>query len=89
MDQDVNLMEVAKMAKNVVVYSSNTCGYCTMAKDYLNQNGVAFTEKNVSTDIEARKELMSKGFMGVPVIYVEDEVIQGFDKARLDTLLGL
>ena len=77
------------MAKNVVVYSSNTCGYCTMAKDYLNQNGGAFTEKNVSTDIEARKELMSKGFMGVPVIYVEDEVIQGFDKARLDSLLGL
>ncbi len=77
------------MSKNVVIYSSNTCGYCTMAKDYLNQKGVPFTEKNVSTDIEARKELMSKGFMGVPVIYVEDEVIQGFDKARLDTLLGL
>ncbi len=77
------------MAKNVVVFSSNTCGYCTMAKEYLNEKGVAFTEKNVSTDVEARKELMSKGFMGVPVIYVEDEVIQGFDKARLDTLLGL
>jgi glutaredoxin-like YruB-family protein len=82
-------MEGIKMSKNVVVFSSNTCGYCTMAKDYLNQKGIAFTEKNVSTDIEARKELMSKGFMGVPVIYVEDEVIQGFDKARLDTLLGL
>ena len=77
------------MSKNVVVFSSNTCGYCTMAKEYLNQKGIEFTEKNVSTDIEARKELMSKGFMGVPVIYVEDEVIQGFDKARLDTLLGL
>lgn len=77
------------MAKNVVIFSSNTCGYCTMAKEYFNEKGVVYTEKNVSTDIEARKELMSKGFMGVPVIYVEDEVIQGFDKARLDTLLGL
>jgi len=77
------------MAKNVVIFSSNTCGYCTMAKEYFNEKGVAYTEKNVSTDLEARKELMSKGFMGVPVIYVEDEVIQGFDKARLDTLLGL
>jgi len=60
-----------------------------MAKDYLSENGVAFTEKNVSTDLEARKELMSKGFMGVPVIYVDDEVIQGFNKAKLDELLDL
>lgn len=75
--------------KNVVIYSSNTCGYCTMAKEYFNENNVEYTEKNVSTDLEARKELMSKGFMGVPVIYVEDEVIQGFDKVKLDELLGL
>ncbi len=77
------------MMKNVVIYSSNTCGYCTMAKEYFNENKVEFTEKNVSTDLEARKDLMAKGFMGVPVIYVEDEVIQGFDKAKLDELLGL
>jgi len=77
------------MSKNVTIFSSNTCGYCTMAKDYLTQKGISFTEKNVSTDIEARKELMSKGFMGVPVIYVDGEVVQGFDKARLDALLGL
>lgn len=77
------------MSKKVVVFSSNTCGYCTMAKEYLTEKGVAYEERNVSNDIEARKELMSKGFMGVPVIYVEDEVIQGFDKAKLDELLGL
>lgn len=75
--------------KNVVIYSSNTCGYCSMAKEYFNENNIEYTEKNVSTDLEARKDLMSKGFMGVPVIYVEDEVIQGFDKAKLDELLGL
>ena len=75
--------------KNVVIYSSNTCCYCTIAKEYFNENNVEYTEKNVSTDLEARKDLMSKGFMGVPVIYVEDEVIQGFDKAKLDELLGL
>ncbi|GAU76198.1 glutaredoxin family protein [Fusibacter sp. 3D3] len=77
------------MSKKVVVFSSNTCGYCTMAKEYLTEKGVAYEERNVSDDIEARKELMSKGFMGVPVIYVEDEVIQGFNKAKLDELLGL
>lgn len=77
------------MGKNVVVYTSSTCGYCTMAKNYLSENGIAYTEKNVSTDVEARKELMAKGFMGVPVIYVDDEIIQGFDKPKLDALLGL
>lgn len=77
------------MSKNVVVFSSNSCGYCTMAKEYLTEKGVAYTERNVSVDLEARKELQSKGFMGVPVIYVDDEIIQGFDKARLDQLLGL
>jgi len=38
--------------------------------------------------MEARKELISKGFMGVPVIYVDDQVIVGFDKAKLEELLG-
>ncbi|MGX8796952.1 glutaredoxin family protein [Fusibacter sp. JL298sf-3] len=77
------------MSKNVVVFSSNSCGYCTMAKEYLNEKGIEFTERNVSTDVEARKELMAKGFMGVPVIYVGEEIIQGFDKAKLEELLGL
>lgn len=73
--------------KNIVVYTSNTCGYCHLAKDYLNENKIEFTEKNVSTDPAARKELMSQGYMGVPVIFVGDEVIQGFDKDRLEALL--
>lgn len=75
------------MDKKVVVYTSNTCGYCHMVKDYLNENSIEFDERNVSTDAAARKELMSKGFMGVPVVYIDDEVIQGFDKAKLDELL--
>ncbi len=75
------------MDKKVVVFTSDTCGYCHMAKDYLNEINVEFEERNVSSDKEARKELMSKGFMGVPVIYVDEEVIQGFDKNKLDELL--
>lgn len=75
------------MDKKVTVFTSNTCGYCHMAKDYLNENNIEFEERNVSTDADARKELMSKGFMGVPVIYVGEEVIQGFDKGRLEELL--
>lgn len=77
------------MSKPVVVYTSNTCGYCHIAKDFLKENHIEFEEKNVSTDAAARKELMSKGFMGVPVIYVGEDVVQGFDKAKLTELLGL
>lgn len=73
--------------KNVVVYSSDTCIYCHDAKDYLKSIEVNYTEKNVSKDPVARKELMTRGFMGVPIIMVNDVVIQGFDKERIDQLL--
>jgi glutaredoxin 3 len=72
---------------NVVVYSSNTCPYCVSAKEYLQEKGVDYIEKNIQTNKEARKELMSMGHMGVPVILIDGEEIVGFDKARIDQLL--
>ena len=42
----------------------------------------------VKIDKEARAELMSKGYTGVPVICVGNEEIVGFDKARLDSALS-
>ena len=72
---------------NVLVYTSNTCPYCTLAKNYLSEKGVEYTEKNVQTDKEARKELMEMGHMGVPVVVVDGEQIVGFDKEKLDSLL--
>lgn len=75
------------MNKKITIYTSDTCGYCHMAKDYLDSKGVDFEEKNVSRDMNARKELMKQGFMGVPIINVNGEVIQGFDKDRLEELL--
>jgi glutaredoxin-like YruB-family protein len=73
---------------NVVVYTSNTCPYCTLAKNYLNEKGIEYTEKNVQTDKDARKELMSMGHMGVPVLIVDGQEIVGFDKDKLDSLLS-
>ena len=71
----------------VTIYTSNTCPYCTMAKDYLTEKNIEFEEKNVQTDAEARSELLAKGYTEVPVIYVDDEEIVGFDKAKLESLL--
>ena len=72
---------------NVTVYTSNTCPHCVSAKEYLNDKGIDYTEKNVQTDPSARKELMQMGHMGVPVIVVDGEEIVGFNKVKLDELL--
>lgn len=73
--------------KDVVVYTSNTCPYCTLAKNYLEEQDVAYTEKNVQTDKLARQELMEMGHMGVPVIVIDGEEIVGFDKDKIDEAL--
>lgn len=54
----------------------------------MQEKGVSFTEKNIQTDKEARKELMSMGHMGVPVIIIDGEEIVGFDKDRIEQLLN-
>ena len=73
---------------NVVVFTSNTCPYCVSAKDYLKEKGIEYTEKNVQTDKEARKELMGMGHMGVPVLVIDGVEIVGFDKGKIDELLA-
>ena len=72
---------------NVTIYTSNTWPHCVTAKQYLSEKGVDYTEKNVNTDPQARKELIQKGYMGVPVIIVDEEEMVGFNKARLEELL--
>lgn len=73
--------------KNVVVYTSNTCTYCTAAKEFLAEKGFEFEERNIK-EPTYRKELMSMGFMSVPVIKVDEDVVLGFDKEKLETLLN-
>ncbi|HEU0085895.1 MAG TPA: glutaredoxin domain-containing protein [Candidatus Paceibacterota bacterium] len=76
--------------KNVTIYSTPTCHFCHMAKDFFTANSIVYTDYDVATDLEKRKEMMEKtGQMGVPVIIIDDEIIVGFDKPRLSTLLGI
>lgn len=76
--------------KNVTIYSTPTCHFCHMAKDFFIANGVVFTEYNVASDLEKRKEMVEKsGQMGVPVIIIGDELTVGFDKPRIVGLLAL
>ena len=78
------------------VYSTTACPYCKMLKDYLQEKGVAFTEKIVDQDDAAKEEMVkeSGGFLGVPftVVVKEDgakETIVGFDKEKVNTALGI
>ncbi len=72
---------------NVVIYTSSTCPYCTMTKEYLDKKGVSYEEKNISTDMSARQELMDMGHMGVPVTLIDGTEVVNFDTDKIDSLI--
>jgi glutaredoxin-like YruB-family protein len=75
---------------NVTIYSTPTCPYCKLAKEFLKENKVAFTDVDVSADQAKAQEMIRKsGQMGVPVIDVDGTIIVGFDQKRLKAALGL
>ena len=72
----------------VTMYSTPTCHFCHMAKDFFAANKINYTEFNVASDIEKRKEMVQKsGQLGVPVITIGEETIVGFDEDRLKEVL--
>ena len=76
--------------KQVTIYSTPTCHFCHMAKEFFTQNKVQFTDHNVATDLAKRKEMIEKsGQMGVPVITIGDKLVVGFDEERLKELLAV
>lgn len=78
------------MAKSVTVYTTPTCPYCKMAKEYLKENNVPFKEIDVAADHKAAEEMIHKsGQMGVPVIEIDGKIIVGFDKDAMKAELGL
>ncbi len=78
------------MAKSVKIYSTSTCPYCTMAKDFLKKNNIEFDAVDVGTDHNAAEEMMNKsGQMGVPVLDIDGEIIVGFDKEAITKAMGI
>lgn len=74
--------------KKIKVYSTQSCPYCTMAKDFLKEKGVEFEDIDVSEDQAAAKEMVEKsGQMGVPVIDIDGELIVGFNKPAIEKAL--
>jgi glutaredoxin 3 len=76
--------------KNVIIYSTPTCHYCQLAKEFFKEKGIEYTEYNVLTDLEKRQEMIDKSEqLGVPVISIDGKIILGFDQAEISSLLGI
>jgi glutaredoxin 3 len=76
--------------KNVTIYSTPTCHFCHMAKEFFKEKNIAYTEHDVASDLAQRKEMVEKsGQMGVPVIIIDNDLIVGFNKPKIAELLGV
>ena len=74
----------------VKIYTTTTCSYCKMAKEFFKKNNVNYIEVNVENDEKAAEEMIEKsGQMGVPVIDVNGKIIVGFDRPALEKALKL
>jgi len=72
----------------VKIYSIPTCPYCKMTKEYLRSKDISFVEYDVSQDQAALEDMVkASGQTAVPVIVINQEVIVGFDRRRIDSLL--
>jgi glutaredoxin 3 len=72
----------------IIIYSTPSCHFCHMAKDYFKSINVPFEEINVAGNIDKQKELVAKsGQFGVPVIIIDDKIVVGFDRPKIDKLL--
>lgn len=78
------------MAKSVKVYSTSTCSYCAMTKEFLRKNNIQFENIDVGINLQASQEMMDRsGQMGVPVLDIDGQIIVGFDKDAISTALGI
>ncbi len=76
--------------KEVIIYSTPTCHYCNIAKDYFKAHNIAYTEYNVATDLEKRQEMVTMtGQLGVPVIKIGTDAVVGFQESQLAAMLGI
>ena len=76
--------------KKVTIYTTPMCMYCKAAKEFFKEKGIEYKEFDVATDAKKRQEMIERsGQMSVPVIFVDDEMIVGFNKEKLSELLGV
>lgn len=75
---------------DVTIYTTPTCPYCQMAKDFLEKNKIQFEEIDVSKDERSAMEVIKKsGHIGVPIIKINDHYVAGFNEEEIKRKLYL
>jgi len=76
--------------KRVIVYGTPSCSWCTTIKNHFNKNGIKFSYIDVSQDTKAAEAMVKRsGQQGVPQTEIGNEMIVGFDKKKINTLLNI
>lgn len=74
----------------IKVYSTPTCPYCITLKNFLKEKGFEFKDIDVSSDLEAQKEMIEKsGQMAVPIVDIDGQIVVGFDREKIMKLLKI
>lgn len=69
----------------VKIYTTPTCAYCKMAKEYFKEHNIQYEEYDVAEDMQKRQEMFEKsGQMGVPVIEIDGKIVVGFDQSKVE-----
>lgn len=75
---------------SIKIYSTPSCPYCHMLKEYLDEKGFEYEDVNVAEDLQAREEMVEKsGQMGVPVSDIDGSIVVGFDREKVNELLSI
>ncbi len=81
---------MSDQTKPVTIYSTPSCHFCHMAKEFFKEKNIAFTDYDVAGNAEKRQEMLDKsGQLGVPVIFIGEEMIIGFNKPKVAAALGI
>jgi glutaredoxin-like YruB-family protein len=86
----VDIRSNTSAQKNVTVFTSPTCTWCAAVKRHFQEHGIYYREIDISKDTKAADELVRRsGQLGVPQTDINGEIIVGFDKTRINSLLGI
>jgi glutaredoxin-like YruB-family protein len=79
-----------KPQPRVLIFTTPTCAFCNQAKRYFREKGIKFKDVDVSRDAAAARDMIRRsGQQGVPVIDIGGKIIVGFDRQKINQLLGI
>lgn len=83
-------MNTTDTTPQVEIFSTESCHFCHMAKEWMGSHNISYVDYNVGADQEKRKEMVEMtGQLGVPVIKIGDDVMVGFNEEKMAKLLGV